>query len=325
MDETLEIDTVVRRPKKNRKKKKQPITWRLIKNQRQLIWMSVPLMLYIILFAYVPVWGWTMAFQNYKPAKSFGEQEWVGLKQFKFLFTDDNFIRVLRNTLAMGVINLILGFVTAIVLALLLNEIKKVFWKRTVQTISYLPHFLSWIIVTGIVATSLSINDGIVNIVLMKLHLIKEPILWLSEGKYFWGIVGASHVWKEVGWNTIIYLAAIASIDPALYEAAEIDGANRYKKMMYVTLPGIKATIVILMIMSIGHVLEAGFEVQYLLGNGLVVDWAETIDIFVLKYGLAQGNYSLATAGGIFKTVVSVTLLLMANGISKRLGEERLL
>lgn len=323
MDETLEIETVVRHPKK--KKKKQPITWSLLKSQNQLIWMSVPLMLYIILFAYVPVWGWTMAFQNYKPAKSFGEQEWVGFKQFKFLFTDDNFIRVLRNTLAMGLINLILGFVTAIVLALLLNEIRKIFWKRTVQTISYLPHFLSWIIVTGIVATSLSINDGIVNIVLMKLHLIKEPILWLSEGKYFWGIVGASHVWKEVGWNTIIYLAAIASIDPALYEAAEIDGASRYKKMRYVTLPGIKATIVILMIMSIGHVLEAGFEVQYLLGNGLVVDWAETIDIFVLKYGLAQGNYSLATAGGIFKTVVSVTLLLMANGISKRLGEERLL
>lgn len=132
-------------------------------------------------------------------------------------------------------------------------------------------------------------------------------------------------MWKEVGWNTIIYLAAIASIDPALYEAAEIDGASRYRKMQFVTLPGIKATIVILMIMSIGHVLEAGFEVQYLLGNGLVVDWAETIDIFVLKYGLAQGNYSLATAGGIFKTVVSVTLLLMANGISKRLGEERLL
>ncbi|MBY0014130.1 MULTISPECIES: ABC transporter permease [Paenibacillus] len=324
MAETLETEIAVRHSNR-RKKKKRPVTWSLIKSQNQLIWMSVPLMLYIILFAYVPVWGWTMAFQNYRPAKSFSEQEWVGFKQFKFLFTDDNFLRVLRNTLSMGIINLVLGFVTAIVLALLLNEIKNVLWKRTVQTISYLPHFLSWIIVTGIVATSLSINDGIVNIVLMKLHLIKEPILWLSEGKYFWGIVGASHVWKEVGWNTIIYLAAIASIDPALYEAAEIDGASRYKKMQFVTLPGIKATIVILMIMSIGHVLEAGFEVQYLLGNGLVVDWAETIDIFVLKYGLAQGNYSLATAGGIFKTVVSVTLLLMANGISKRLGEERLL
>ncbi|MFD1955469.1 ABC transporter permease [Paenibacillus thailandensis] len=286
--------------------------------------MSVPLMLYIILFAYVPVWGWSMAFQDYKPARSFGEQTWVGFKHFKFLFTDDNFLRVLRNTLGMSLVNLVLGFVTAIVLALLLNEIKKVVWKRTVQTISYLPHFLSWVIVTGIVATSLA-SDGIVNDILLKLHLIDEPILWLSKGEYFWGIVGASHVWKEVGWNTIIYLAAIASIDPALYEAAEIDGASRYRKMLHVTLPGIKSTIVILLIMSIGHILEAGFEVQYLLGNGLVVDWSETIDIFVLKYGISQGNYSLATAGGIFKTVVSVAMLLIANWTAKRLGEERLL
>ncbi|GAB6928771.1 ABC transporter permease subunit [Paenibacillus sp. JCM 10914] len=321
MGEILRKKRAVRHPKQG---KKQPITWTLIKNQKQLIMMSVPLMLYIILFAYVPIWGWTMAFQDYKPAKAFTDQAWVGLKHFKFLFTDDTFLRVLRNTIAMSVINLILGFVTAIVLALLLNEIKKVLWKRTVQTISYLPHFLSWIIVTGIVATSLA-SDGIINDMLMKLHIIKEPILWLSEGKYFWGIVGASHVWKEVGWNTIIYLAAIASIDPALYEAAEIDGASRYRKMYHVTLPGIKATIVILLIMSIGHILEAGFEVQYLLGNGLIVDWAETIDIFVLKYGLAQGNYSLATAGGIFKTVVSVTMLLIANWTAKRLGEERLL
>ncbi|MEC0179087.1 ABC transporter permease subunit [Paenibacillus favisporus] len=316
---TVTNKKAVRKPEKKRK-----LTWAVLKSQQQLIWMSVPLTLYIILFAYVPVWGWTMAFQNYKPARSFSQQDWVGFKQFKFLFTDDDFMRVLRNTLGMSIINLVLGFVTAIVLALLLNEIRKVIWKRTVQTISYLPHFLSWVIVTGIVATSLA-SDGIVNDLLMKLHLIKEPILWLSEGKYFWGIVGASHVWKEVGWNTIIYLAAMASIDPALYEAAEMDGANRYRKMLHVTLPGIKSTIVILLIMSIGHILDAGFEVQYLLGNGLVVDWAETIDIFVLKYGIAQGNYSLATAGGIFKTVVSVALLLVANWTAKRLGEERLL
>ena len=321
MDETLMDKHAV--PKAKRRKQQQ-ITWSLIKSQRQLIFMSVPLLAYIILFAYVPVWGWTMAFQNYKPARSFGQQEWVGFKQFKFLFTDDSFLRVLRNTLGMSIINLVLGFVTAIALALLLNEIKNIFWKRTVQTISYLPHFLSWIIVTGIVATSLA-SDGIITDVLMRLHLIKEPILWLSEGKYFWGVVGASHVWKEVGWNTIIYLAAMAAIDPSLYEAADIDGASRYRKMLHVTLPGIKPTIVILLIMSIGHILEAGFEVQYLLGNGLVVDWAETIDIFVLKYGIAQGNYSLATAGGIFKTVVSVTMLLLANWTAKRLGEERLL
>ncbi|MBB3129247.1 putative aldouronate transport system permease protein [Paenibacillus rhizosphaerae] len=316
--------TVTKKKAVRKPEKKRTLTWAVLKSQQQLIWMSVPLTLYIILFAYVPVWGWTMAFQNYKPARSFSQQDWVGFKQFKFLFTDDDFIRVLRNTIGMSFINLVLGFVTAIVLALLLNEIRKVVWKRTVQTISYLPHFLSWVIVTGIVATSLA-SDGIINDILMKLHLIKEPILWLSEGKYFWGIVGASHVWKEVGWNTIIYLAAMASIDPALYEAAEMDGASRYRKMLHVTLPGIKSTIVILLIMSIGHILDAGFEVQYLLGNGLVVDWAETIDIFVLKYGIAQGNYSLATAGGIFKTVVSVALLLVANWTAKRLGEERLL
>ncbi|OZB96419.1 sugar ABC transporter permease [Paenibacillus sp. XY044] len=316
--------TVTKKKAVRKPEKKRTLTWAVLKSQQQLIWMSVPLTLYIILFAYVPIWGWTMAFQNYKPARSFSQQDWVGFKQFKFLFTDDDFMRVLRNTIGMSFINLVLGFVTAIVLALLLNEIRKVVWKRTVQTISYLPHFLSWVIVTGIVATSLAF-DGIINDVLMKLHLIKEPILWLSEGKYFWGIVGASHVWKEVGWNTIIYLAAMASIDPALYEAAEMDGASRYRKMFHVTLPGIKSTIVILLIMSIGHILDAGFEVQYLLGNGLVVDWAETIDIFVLKYGIAQGNYSLATAGGIFKTVVSVALLLVANWTAKRLGEERLL
>jgi putative aldouronate transport system permease protein len=159
----------------------------------------------------------------------------------------------------------------------------------------------------------------------MRLHLIDSPILWLSEGKYFWGIVGGTTVWKEVGWNTIIYLAAMASIDPALYEASDIDGANRYQKMWNITLPSIKPTIVILLIMQVGHILEAGFELQYLLGNGLVVDWSETIDIFVLKYGIAMGNYSLATAGGIFKTVVSITMLLLANWTSKRLGEERLL
>lgn len=311
------------KPLKKRKKNKR-WTWKTIIEQRQLIYMSVPLLAYIITFAYVPIWGWTMAFQNYKPAKSFSEQKWVGFKHFEFLFKDDNFLRVLRNTLGMSLINLVLGFTTAIILALLLNEIRKVFWKRTVQTISYLPHFLSWIIVTGIAATSLA-SDGIINDVLMRLHLIDSPILWLSEGKYFWGIVGGTTVWKEVGWNTIIYLAAMASIDPALYEASDIDGANRYQKMWNITLPSIKPTIVILLIMQVGHILEAGFELQYLLGNGLVVDWSETIDIFVLKYGIAMGNYSLATAGGIFKTVVSITMLLLANWTSKRLGEERLL
>lgn len=303
---------------------KTPLMKRL-RSQKQLMFMSLPIVAYILVFSYYPIWGWVMAFQNYSPAKKFTQQEWVGLKHFKFLLTDDAFLNVLRNTIAMSLINMILGFVTAIVFAILLNEIKHKLYKRTIQTISYLPHFLSWIIVTGIVASSLSVDGGIVNVLLMKLGFIKEPIMWLSVPEYFWGIVGASHVWKEVGWNAIIYLAAITSIDPSLYEAAEIDGANRYKKMLYVTLPGIKSIVIILLIMNMGWILEAGFEVQYLLGNGVVVDWSQTIDIFVLKYGLQIGNYSLATAAGIFKTVVSITLIFAANSISKRFGEDRLI
>lgn len=299
--------------------------WRRMVRQRQLILMSIPMLFYIILFAYVPIWGWLMAFQQYKPGFSIFNQKWVGFYQFRFLFEDEAFLRVLRNTLAMSIISLVLSFVTAIGLAVLLNEIRKTGIKRIIQTISYLPHFLSWIIVTGIVATSLSTEGGIVNVVLMKLGFISEPVLWLGEGKYFWGIVGMSNVWKELGWNTIIYLAAIASVDPSLYEAADMDGASRFRKIWHITLPGIKPVIVILLILNIGWILNGGgFEIQYFLGSGQVLDWSETIDIFVLKYGLRIGNYSLGVAAGIFKTVVSIVLLLLANMVAKRLGEERL-
>lgn len=300
--------------------------WSRMIRQRQLILMSIPMVLYILLFAYGPIWGWLMAFQSYKPGFPIFEQTWVGFEQFRFLFTDDGFIRVLRNTIAMSIISLILGFVTAIGLALLMNEIRKTGIKRLIQTISYLPHFLSWVIVTGLVSMALSTEGGIVNIVLMKLNIINEPILWLGEGKYFWGIVGLTNVWKEVGWNTIIYLAAIASVDPALYEAAEVDGAGRFRKIWSVTLPGIRPVIVILLIMNVGWILNGGgFDIQYFLGNGQVLDWSETIDIFVLKYGLRIGNYSLGVAAGIFKTVVSILLLYCANIIAKRLGEERII
>jgi putative aldouronate transport system permease protein len=293
--------------------------------QRQLVFMSLPLVLYVALFSYVPIWGWTMAFQNYRPSRAFFEQQWAGLNWFKFLFSDPGFLRVLRNTLAMSLINMTLGYITAIVFALFLNELKNIGFKRAVQTVSYLPHFLSWIIVTGLVASMVSVENGAVNDFLMALKIIKEPVLFLSEPKYFWGIVGLTYVWKEVGWNTIIYLAAMAGIDPALYEASEIDGCNRYQKMWFITLPGIKATIIIMMIMSIGHILDAGFELQYLLKNGLIQDVAETIDIYVIKYGIQSFNYSLATAAGMFKNVVNITLIFIANWIAKRAGEARLI
>jgi putative aldouronate transport system permease protein len=294
-------------------------------SQRQLLFMSVPLILYVILFSYIPLWGWTMAFQNYRPAKPFFQQEWVGLRWFTFLFTDGIFWRSFRNTLAMSLINMVLGYVAAIGFSLLLNELKNVYFKRFIQTISYLPHFLSWVIVTGLVAAMLSVEDGVVNNLLMALGLIKEPVMWLSKPDYFWAIVGGTYVWKELGWSTIIYLAAIAGIDPNLYEAADIDGCNRYQKMWFITLPSIKPVIIILLIMSIGHILDAGFEMQYLLRNGLVQDVSDTIDIYVLLYGMQRMSYSLATAAGMFKNVVNISLIFIANWIAKRAGEERLI
>lgn len=291
--------------------------------QKTLAFMCIPFVIWAFIFKYLPLWGWTMAFQNYKPAKSFGEQKWVAWHHFNLLFADSTFYRVLRNTLVMSSIKLVLGFVTAITLALLLNELKNIIFKRFVQTVSYLPHFISWVVASSIVLTVLS-PDGILNLLLLKLKLIDSAVLWMGKGEYFWGILGATEVWKEVGWSTIIYLAAISAIDPSQYEAAEIDGAGRLQRMVSITLPGMKPVIIILLIMNMGNILEAGFEPQYLLGNGMNMDYSENLDLFVLKYGMGMGNFSLGTAAGIFKTVVSFIFLFSANSIAKKMGESRL-
>ncbi|PWV99512.1 aldotetraouronic acid ABC transporter membrane protein 1 [Paenibacillus cellulosilyticus] len=297
--------------------------------QRMLVLMSIPFVIWLIIFKYVPIWGWTIAFQDYQPGLKFSEQKWVGFKHFKILFTDETFseqfLRAVRNTLAMSGINLILGFVTAITLALLLNEVKKMAFKRVVQTVSYLPHFISWVVAAGIIQTTLA-PDGIINELLKWIGVIDkgQEYLFLGKAEWFWGIFGASSVWKDIGWNAIVYLAAISSIDPAQYEAAEMDGAGRLRRMWSITLPGIKPVIIVLLIMNIGYLMESGFEPQYLLGNGMNVDYSENIDIFVLKYGLQQFNFPLATAAGMFKTVVSFILLFAANNVAKRMGQDRL-
>ncbi len=299
-----------------------------VSKQKELIWISVPFFAYFLIFSYLPLWGLTMAFQNYKPARSFFEQEWVGFRHFKNLFTDPDFLRVMRNTLGMSIINLVLGFVMAIAFALLLNELTKGFigFKRVVQTISYMPHFLSWIIVCGLVSNVLAMDGGILNELLITTGLVKEKIHFMGTPEYFWWIVGFTNVWKSMGWNSIIYLAAITSIDPALYEAAAIDGYGRFGRMWNITLPGIKSTIVVLLILNAGWILNAGFEVQYILGtNGLVLDVSETIDIFVLKRGFGRaGGFAFGTAAGMFKTVVSAVILLLCNKIAGWVGEEKL-
>jgi putative aldouronate transport system permease protein len=289
--------------------------------QRELILMSIPIMIYVFIFSYLPLGGWAMAFQRYRPGRDV--QEWIGFEHFEFLFTDPVFFRVMRNTLGMSAINLVLGFSCAIFLALMINEIRQKAFKRLVQTISYMPHFFSWVIAVSMIAAFLA-SDGILNRILTGLGLQDSPNIFLGNPDYSWWIVGWSNVWKSVGWNTIIYLAAITAIDPQLYESAEIDGAGRFSRIWHVTLPGIKSTILVLVIMNIGWILNAGFEVQYLLANGLTMPAIETIDVFVIRYGINLRNYSLATALGMFKTVVSIVLILGANYLSKKFAKESL-
>ena len=292
------------------------------KSQKSLFFMIIPCMIITFVFSYWPLTGWIMAFQNFRPSKGYSNSTFVGFEQFKFLFRDPIFWQDFRNTIVMSLMNLVFGCIFAIGFALLLNEIRSLGFKRITQTASYLPHFLSWVIVCSLVSSILSTYDGTLNNLLVWLGLIEKPILWLGEKQYFWWIVAFVNVWKEMGWNSIIYIAAMSAIDTELYESCEIDGGNRYHKIWHITLPGIRPTIIVLLIMNIGWLLNAGFEIQYLLGRGLIMDVSETIDIFVLKYGITLGNYSLATASGIFKSVISVLLLSVMNYSSKRMDGE---
>ena len=298
--------------------------FRTLGSQWQLMLMSVPIFLYVLLFNYGPMWGWITAFQDYKPKLGLFNSPWVGWKNFEWLFGREDFLNSIRNTLAMSVINLVFGTVSSILLAILLNEVRVRAFKRTVQTVTYLPHFLSMVIVVGM-AQNIFASNGAINQMILSLGMAKEPVFFLGEGKYFWWLVGVINVWKEVGWNTIIYISAMTSIDPSLYEAASIDGAGRFQRILHVTLPGIKSTFVILLIMNIGHLMEAGFEIQYLLGSSVVMDWSQTIDVFVLQYGISKQQYGVATAAGLFKSVVAIVLLVAANPIAKKLDEATLI
>jgi putative aldouronate transport system permease protein len=258
-----------------------------------------------------------MAFQEYKPWKPITDQQWVGLKQFIELFKDVDFYRSMRNTLAMSFLGLAFGFPIPIMLALLINEIKHPRFKRTVQTISYLPHFVSWVVIASIVFRMLS-PLGIVNEVLIRLGIIDNAIAFMGEPAYFWWIVVFTDLWKEMGWNSIVYLAAMAGVSPELHEAAIIDGAGRFKRMWYVTIPGIMPTIVVLLVLSIGNIINIGFERQFLLRTASTRDVADVIDLYILNYGIGTGRFSFGTAAGVFKSVVSLSLLTIANWLSRR-------
>ncbi|NEN83736.1 ABC transporter permease [Paenibacillus elgii] len=284
--------------------------------------LLLPGMLFIIVFKYIPMYGLVIAFQEYNILQGVGGSDWVGLYQFKKLFTMLDFTSVFKNTLIISTLKLIWGFPAPIVLALLLNEVKQLVFQRFVQTVVYLPHFISWVIFSGIIIIFLNPVDGLVNQVMGWFG--GEPVDFLIEKSYFRSILVATDIYKEVGWGTIIYLAAISGINPQLYEAAIVDGAGRFRQMWNITLPSIRHVIIILFILSLGNILDAGFLQTLLLYNPLVMDVADIIDTYVYRKGIVDASYSLGAAAGVFKSVIALILVAASNQLAKRFGEEGL-
>lgn len=291
--------------------------WRKFKRERQL-WIScIPLVIWVVIFAYVPMYGILQAFVNYIPGKALWDCKWVGFQYFMQFFNSPDFMMVMRNTLAISALGLVVGFPAPIVLALLLNELKGRVFKRTVQTMSYLPYFISWVVVANIMFTVLG-NEGLFNDILMRMGFISKPVSFLTEGKFFWGILTVANIWKGIGWSSIIFLSAIAGIDQELYQAGTVDGLNRMGLIWHITLPGIRTTTVLLLILSIGGILNAGFEQQLLIGNPQTRDYYEVIDTYAYKYGIQLGRYSYGTAIGFFKSAIGLGLVLLANTFAKK-------
>ena len=283
--------------------------------------MVVPALLFIIVFSYVPMYGVLMAFQDYNIFKGFLASPWVGFKHFEMFFHAPEFWKVIRNTIVISLLKLLVGLPAPIILALMLNEIRSRIFKRTIQTISYLPHFLSWVIVAGFVVSMLSTDNGSLNIALMKLNLIEAPVNFLSLPEYFWTILVTTGVWKEIGFSSIVYLAAIAGVNPQLYEAAAMDGASRLRQIFSITIPSIMPVIIVFMILAIGNLLNAGFDDILLLGaNPVLRDVGDVIDTYVYRVGIQNSRYSYATAVGLFKALISVGLLAAANYAARKSG-----
>jgi putative aldouronate transport system permease protein len=292
----------------------------LLANHKFQLWViALPAVLHFLIFRYVPLLGNVIAFQDYDLFKGIFHSPWVGFKYFEQLFQYPDFPRVLKNTLLLSFYRLVWGFPAPIILALLLNEIRKIIFMRTVQTMIYLPHFLSWVIVGGIFIQLLSIH-GIINDAIAAVGL--ERIDFLNDSRFFRSILVISGTWKEVGYGTIIYLAAIVGVNPNLYEAAEVDGAGRWRQMWHVTLPAITPAIVVLLLLRLGHMLESNAEEVLMYWNPLVRDVGDVIDTYVYQVGLLGAQFSYTTAIGIFKSVVGVILVFGMNRLAKLITGE---
>ncbi|MFS0870837.1 ABC transporter permease [Paenibacillus xylanilyticus] len=289
---------------------------------RILYLLSVPGILYFFIFKYVPLFGSFIAFQNYNIFKGITGSDWVGLEHFQKMFSHYDFLRILNNTLLLGLYDLVIAFPVPIILAILLNEVRMIMFKRTLQTIVYMPHFLSWVVISGIFMGIFSMDAGVVNKALEFLGF--QPIYFLGEDSYIRSILIGSGIWRDSGYGTIIFLAAIAGINPDLYEAAEVDGAGRLKQIWSITLPSLLPTIMILLLLHIGKFLDLGFERVFVFLNPLNLESGEILDTYIYKAGLLSQQYSYTTAIGLFKSVVGLALILIGNFISKKTTGESL-
>lgn len=306
---------------------KYPTIKRMLR-QRFLFLLLIPGVIWAMLFAYAPMAGLYMAFIDYKPTLgdfwgSLFKAKFVGFQWFEYFFSGQDFVRVMRNTLVSSVLTLSIGFMVPIVIAITLNEVRINWFKRTVQTASYMPFFISWVVAASIVITFLS-AEGPINQLLIKLGFVEQGVLFMQEGKLFWIVIALSNAWKEMGYNSIMYLAAIAAIPTELFEAAKVDGAGRLKQIWHVLLPMLRPTIIILLILNIGNLLNTGFDQYFLLGNSLNRSYSDVIDTYAFRYGIQNGMFSFATAVSMFKSVVAFILVLSVNSLSKKMSGTRL-
>ncbi|MCU6712794.1 ABC transporter permease subunit [Paenibacillus sp. J5C_2022] len=284
--------------------------------------MFLPCLLYYIFFKYLPMFGIIISFKNYNLFRGIWESEWVGFHYYRMFFSNPDFLLLMKNTFLLGFYNLVFGFPAPIILAILFNELRSMVFKRFVQTVSYLPHFISNVIVAGMVVMFLSPTGGWVNEMLGLFGI--GPINFMVEAEMFRSVFVGSEIWQHTGWASIIYLAALTGIDPSLYEAAEIDGASRMRKIWHVTLPGIRTAVIILLILNIGKIIEIGFEKVFLLYNPATYSTADILSTYTYRVGITQGNFSYASAIDLFTGIISLIFLLSANYLSRRFSDSSL-
>lgn len=304
---------------------KEPASVRFKKSWKRhkfLYLAALPGIIWALMFCYAPIYGLYMAFVNYTPKNNFFtslfQEKFVGLAWFKYFFQTGDFARIMRNTLATSAITLLISFPAPVFLAILFTECRSPKFKKFSQTASYLPFFISWVICANIFLSMMS-SSGVINQMLMKIGIIKEPILFFQNGPLFWVILGIANAWKGMGYNAIIYLSAITSIDPEVYDSASIDGANRFQKIRYITLPCIMPTVSVMFVLAIGGLLNAGFEQQLLMSNSTIVNYTDVIDTYAYRYGIGNGMYSYSTAVGLFKSVVNFILVMSANAFVSKI------